>query len=730
MSVITAYLTRPLLLAALLGIASCGGSGGGGTEPEPLIGLDTRPANDSCLAGDRPATATSVAVQEAFPDMPPAAALTKILQAPDEQHRWFYLEQDGRIRTVSTLNPSQVQTWVDMRERTVVNENGGLLSMAFHPGFPAVPQVFVYYTTGVPGALSTRLSRLTVDDVELPATVAEEVLLTVDVPAEIHYGGDLAFGPDGNLYLGLGDTGVIATSQTNTMFLGSMLRIDVTTEPSGYSIPDGNPFAGNAKCGPNSNATECPEIFAWGFRNPWRSSFDADGNLWVGDVGFSRREEINIVTGGNNYGWPCFEGADAAKVWTYVCPLSTVPTPPVYEYDRSAGDSAVTGGYSYQGSAIPALAGKYIFGDFVSGRIWSLEPSGSDYVREELADTDALIVSFAAGNDGEIYFADRFLGRIFKLVGDTGSASENTIAGQLSATGCVAADDPDVAVSGVISYSINAPFWSDGAVKERYLAIPDGTTININGEDDWVFPEGSVLMKSFRRNNRLIETRLLMRHTDGSWAGYTYEWDEAQSDATRVVGGKTTLVEGEPWIFPSEGQCMVCHTAAAGFSLGLETAQLNREHVYAGSAEPLLADQLLTLDHIGMFAAPLPDRAVLPALPDPGGNAPIGERARAWLHSNCAQCHQPDGPTPSSMDLRYSTPLSATKACNAVPQSGDLGIDAALLIAPGAAERSVLLERISRRDSAAMPPLGSAVADNAGISLLTEWINGLQTCTE
>jgi hypothetical protein len=221
-----------------------------------------------------------------------------------------------------------------------------------------------------------------------------------------------------------------------------------------------------------------------------------------------------------------------------------------------------------------------------------------------------------------------------------------------------------------------------------------------------------------------------MHHTDGSWAGYTYEWNEAQSDATRVVGGKTVLVDGDPWIFPSEGQCMLCHSAAAGFSLGPETAQMNRDHLYAGSTVPISADQLRTLDHIGMFTSPLPSPAALPALPDLSQEGSVGERARAWLHSNCSQCHRPGGPTPSAMDLRYSTPLSATNTCNVLPQSGDLGINAALLIAPGEAERSVLLERMSRRDAAGMPPLGSAVTDPAGIMLLTEWINGIQTCSQ
>ena len=166
-----------------------------------------------------------------------------------------------------------------------------------------------------------------------------------------------------------------------------------------------------------------------------------------------------------------------------------------------------------------------------------------------------------------------------------------------------------------------------------------------------------MILKNFRLNDQIVETRLLMRHPDGVWAGYTYEWNDAQTAATRVIGGKTRSVQGQTWIYPSEGACLQCHTSAAGFSLGPEIAQLNGSLTYAETGRT--ANQLDTLAGIGMFSAPLPGPSgSLPALVDPSDSgASLSDRARDWLHTNCSQCHRPGGPTPSNMDLRFSTAL-------------------------------------------------------------------------
>jgi uncharacterized repeat protein (TIGR03806 family) len=258
--------------------------------------------------------------------------------------------------------------------------------------------------------------------------------------------------------------------------------------------------------------------------------------------------------------------------------------------------------------------------------------------------------------------------------------------------------------------------------------LPNSTSIGVGSDGDFSFPNGTVLMKHFRLNGNLVETRLFMRHPDGDWAGYTYEWNAQRTDATLVQGGKTVAIGGQSWIFPSGNDCLTCHTTSAGFALGLEAAQLNRNLTYASTGRT--ANQLRTLDGITLFTTPLGDPTLQPAMPDPFDAAvPLAQRARAYLHTNCAGCHRTGGPTPSSMDLRYSTLLSSTNACGAMPQAGDLGLGAAArIIAPGSAANSVLAVRVNRRDANGMPPLASNGVDTAGVALLQQWIDGLTTC--
>ena len=225
-----------------------------------------------------------------------------------------------------------------------------------------------------------------------------------------------------------------------------------------------------------------------------------------------------------------------------------------------------------------------------------------------------------------------------------------------------------------------------------------------------------------------METRLFMRHSDGEWAGYTYEWNAQGTDATRVVGGKTAPVGSQSWVFPGEAQCLACHTAAAGRSLGLELAQLNGSLLYPQTGRT--ANQIATLNAIGLFNPAVSTApSALPALPDPSGaSGTLTERARAYLHTNCSHCHRPNGGTPTDLDLRYATALSGTNSCDRSPQAGDLGLTNARIIAPGAAGRSVLVARMNRRDALAMPPLASTVVDAAGVNLLTQWVNSLSNC--
>jgi uncharacterized repeat protein (TIGR03806 family) len=715
---------RRLLLAALLALAA-----------PPLAaqesGLDQRPSNTTCLAPARPTLASTVAASEAFPAAPDFDQPVKLLQAPGDATRWFVLEKPGRVRVFSASSPATVTTWLDIRSRVDDTDDGGLLGMAFHPDYPSVREVYLSYTTaGSP--LVSRISRFVLDDVTAPGAPVEQVLLTLDQPYTNHKGGDIAFGADRYLYVGFGDGGSGGDpqghGQDTSDLLGAMLRLDVLGVPATerYRIPPDNPFAGNPRCGAGDNAQACPEIYAWGLRNPWRWSFDAQtGQLWAADVGQGEIEEIDIIERGGNYGWRCREGTQ-----TYDgsgCP-TTGFTDPVFEYGHSLGAS-ITGGFVYRGAAIPGLRGRYVFGDYVGGWVAALRDDGAGgYTREELFDDDNAISGFGRGNDGELYFADISTGRFLKLV-PASSTGSDLVPTNLAATGCVNGANPRQPAAGLVPYDLNAGFWSDGAVKDRWMALPNGTYITRDALEDWTFPPRTVLMKNFRLGTQLVETRLLMRHPDGVWRGYTYEWNAGQTAATRVIGGKVRTVQGQQWIYPSEGQCLQCHTGAAGSALGLETAQLNRVFHYDATGRD--ANQLETLDAIGMFATPLPALATLPRLADPGdASVPVHQRARAWLHSNCANCHRPNGLTPVNMDLRRTTPLQSANTCNVAPTTGTLGIANARRIAPGASARSVLVSRVHRRDAAGMPPIGSSLVDVAGAAMISGWVDSLGGCVD
>jgi uncharacterized repeat protein (TIGR03806 family) len=702
----------------------------------PAAGLDARPVNGTCVAPARPQPAAVVQVTRVFPALSFSSPVG-LLQAPGDASRWFVVEQAGRVRVFdATPGVAQAATFVDLTARVVSGGERGLLGLAFHPDWPRTPEAFASYTRPSP-RLQSVVSRLVSRDggATLDAG-SEQVVLTVDQPETNHNGGHLAFGPDRYLYVGLGDGGgagdrhgTIGNGQDPTTLLGKLLRVEVRGTGAGYAVPADNPYAANPRCAGGRGPQPCPELWASGFRNPWRWSFDrSTGDLWVGDVGQNAWEEVDRVTRGANYGWRLREGAHCYD------PASGCPAPgtvqngglivdPVTEYDHGVGQS-ITGGYVYRGSALPALAGQYLFGDFASGRLWAHVPGAPGLAKRELLATSVSISSFGEGLDGELYLVNYANGQLLKLVPGAGGGAD-PVPTSLAATGCVEPLDPTRPAAGLIPYAPGAPFWSDG---ERWIGLPEGQAITAAASGDWDLPPGTVLVKSFRLGGLLVETRLFMRHPDGAWAGYTYEWNEAQTGATRVPGGKTRQVAGQAWVYPSEQQCLQCHTEAAGRSLGLETAQLNGDLRYPQTGRT--ANQVVTLNAIGAVSPAIPGTpAGLPRLPDPMGAAgTLGDRARAYLHTNCAPCHRPGGPTPTNLDLRYDTPLAAGNACDAPPQQGDLGIAGARIVAPGAPARSVLLERVRRLDASRMPPLGSTVVDEAGVRLLGEWMAQLPGC--
>lgn len=708
-------------------------------EPPPVAtesGLDTRPANLTCVAPARTVAAVDIDLERRFSGLDFNQPLA-MLQAPGDADRWFVLEKTGRIKVFDSDpgTTSFLPDFIDLAALTSLNTSGegGLLGMAFHPDFEVNGEVFLSWTEDVP--MTSVIARFTVNaggQTLDPGSRQDILQLAQDF--ENHNGGHLAFGPDGLLYIGFGDGGSggdpLNRAQETRNLLGAMLRIDVDTAAP-YGIPTDNPFAGNATCtgDPDLLVNACPEIFAWGLRNPWRFSFDAaTGDLWAGDVGQSAREEVDLIERNGNYGWDCREGNLAFGSPAPSCSTASGLIDPVHDYPRTEGVS-ITGGYVYRGTDIPELSGSYLFADYGSGRLWRLVDDGAGGLTDELLlETGLAVASFGQGNDNELYLVDIAGGGLHRIVAGSGASSGLPVPGLLSATGCMQGSDPSLPGDGLVSYEVAAPFWSDGADKDRWLAVPDGTAIDVGPDGDFAFPPGSVLVKQFRLGGELIETRLLMRHPDGGWAGYSYEWNETLGDGELVTGGKVVSVQGQDWLFPSEAQCNVCHTAAAGHTLGLETLQLNGDHLYAVTGRT--ANQLATLSGVFLLTDPIEAPEALASLVDPfDASAPLDDRARSYLHTNCAQCHRPSGPTPTSLDLRFETGLGLTNACDMLPANGDLGLGpAARIIAPGDAGRSVLVERMSRRDASGMPPLASSIVDAAGVALVGSWIDGLTAC--
>ena len=748
------FLLVVFLLAQASFIAGCGGSSQGSTQeppsgnppppadpppedpppedPPPVGGLDERPSNSTCIAPDRPTSEFGVALERVFPSLDFQGALY-MLQAPGDDSRWFVLQKSGRVRVFENESGvSAAGTFLDLSGVVNDSSEGGLLGLAFNPDFATTGIAYLSYTRTPPGGtgMESVISRFVSVDGGLTLDPASErVLLTIAQPYSNHNGGGMKFGPDGYLYIGLGDGGASGDPQNNAQnthnLLGAMLRIDVSGGGD-YGIPDDNPFAGNSRCLTGQGAEPCPELFAWGLRNPWRFSFDrATGQLWAGDVGQGAREEIDIIELGGNYGWRYREGFNCFSPSTD-CPTAGL-TDPVLDYSHAEGGS-VTGGYVYRGDDLPGLQGRYVFGDFTNGRIWTTDPDQDGaYHKVEIIASGLSVSSFGEGHDGELYVVDISGGGLyaFRPGADGGS---DTIPALLSETGCMDDTDPALPGPALIPYSPAAPFWSDGATKERWLALPDGTSISVTADGNFGFPVGSVLVKHFRIGDRLVETRMFMRHTDGGWAGYTYRWNAAQTDATRVVGGATVDLGSGSWLYPSEAECMRCHTSAAGRALGLEIAQLNNVLAYPQTGRE--ANQLVTLDALGMLSPPLAaDPEDLATLPDPFGDAPLASRARAYLHTNCAGCHRPGGPTPSDMDWRYDVSLTGTSSCDVPPVTGsDLGVNEARLLSPGDPARSLVWLRMSVRDAHAMPPIGSLAVDPDGLTLVGDWIAGLQGC--
>ena len=650
-----------------------------------------------------------------------------------------------------------------------------LYAIAFHPKFTENRYCYVCYTVkGKRGVVDpqhgTRISRFRVDVPEAAPPrldlASESILLTFFRGG--HNGCDLQFGPDGYLYISTGDAAPPnppdpqRNGQDISNIYSAVLRIDVdrpdATRP--YGIPPDNPFLDTMVRGRPAR----PEIWAYGFRNPWRMSFDRKtGDLWLGDVGWESWEMIHKIVRGGNYGWSIVEARQT--VHADEPPGPTPILPPVIELPHTQAAS-ITGGYVYRGKRLPKLEGAYIFGDWETRRIWAARIDGDRLKSlQEIVPPTVRVVGFGEDPAGELYFVDHDAGTIHTIVENTTPEyNPNDFPRTLSATGLFRSTATHEPEAGVYPFAINAPQWQDGAIGEHWIALPGrGTVIDyakkrpIPGNVYWHkfsfhFPRNTVLVKTLSLDRETgnpatrqrIETQLL--HFDGSyWHGYSYAWREDQSDADLVPadGAERMVPVADPrhvggtrqqtWIFASRTQCLQCHSPWNEYALAFNLPQLNRDvHHPSGSVNQL--DRLAALgilQRVSEHDEPLPpytpvERAKRPRLANPHDTqASRDDRARAYLHVNCSSCHRFGGGGSANIDLSAFEKHEEMRNLTGPAKLGKFDLPDPMIIAPGEPLRSVLLFRMAKFHSGRMPHIGSSLVDPDGIRLIHDWIQEL-----
>ena len=708
------------------------------------FGIDTRiPWTTSRLVGS-PDPPLPYVVKRAFPKLnfkePVDLANTPAVD------RLFIAELSGKIFSFPTdSDVGQPDLVVDLR--TNISGFNATYGMTFHPGFATNRFVYVCYVfkDGVPDG--THVSRFTMTRTDPPQIDPGSEKIIITWVSGGHNGGCLKFGPDGYLYISTGDAASpdpadpLNTGQDISDLLSSILRIDVDHAEGGnpYRVPADNPFV--------NTAGARPEVWSYGYRNPWKMSFDTQtGALWVGDVGWELWEMIYRVERGGNYGWSIVEGPQSVK--PNGKPGPTPILPPVVSHPHSEAAS-ITGGCVYHGPRLRELDGAYIYGDWVTGKFWGLRHDGQRVTsHRELANTTLQVVCFGEDNARELYVAD-YGGGIYQLEPNPVPDTSPGFPRRLSETGLFTSAKNHSPAPGVVSFSVSAELWSDGAKAERWAAFP-GTSGVYKGKDlwgsvKWIFPSNAVLAKTLSleleegkpRSARRIETQIL--HFDGlTWHGYTYRWNEAQTDATlvenagadRALGISDAQAPGgqrrQTWHFHSRAECLRCHNPWGGPPLAFNVLELNKDHRYAaahgGGGDARVDNQIRTLAHIGMLDRSLFDDPPLKLRDPRDAQAELPERARSWLHANCAHCHRFGAGGSVASFFNYEQKLEESRTLNFSPSQGTFGIPDAHVITPGDPLRSVLYYRISSLGPAHMPRIGSRVISEAALNLVYDWI--------
>lgn len=677
----------------------------------------------------------------------------EIIAIPDPGwNRLAVAQRNGKLFTF-THDSRQPDLLADLRQYN--DEVRECYSFAFHPRFAENRLVFVWANLDGKGRPNredgTHILRFRMKAHPAPGKPeSDPPLLDLSSGKKVlsflsggHNGGAIRFGPDGMLYISIGDGEVPeppdprVTGQDISDLGASILRIDVDHEDGDrpYRIPADNPFVKMKEAR--------GEVWAYGFRNPWRISFDPfTGNLFAGDVGWELWEAIHHVTRGGNYGWSITEmSRQPVRPDRKRGPTPILPPAAAHSHEEAM---SITGGETYRGKQMPDLRGNYIYGDWETGRVWSLHMTGEKHDTPqppvELCDTTLKIISFGTDHDGEMLILDFVGGGIHRLINNPDQAKTGRFPRTLSETGLFADVKKRDPAPGVLPYDVRAARWADHATGQRLLALPGMERItNARKEDGilpagrWVFPKDGVLTKTYSlelergkpETSRRVETQMM--HWNGqTWNAYTYKWNAAQTDAELVgTGGDEETFDvvekdGEKrkqtWRFHGRAECQRCHNAWVNYTPGFNKPQLETSDAKKLAALREYIDEKLPAES--------------PLVNPHDTKQPLESRARSYLHANCSSCHRFGGGGSVPMVLNIDAKLEESRLINVKPVLGDMSLTDARLITPGVAAGSVLIYRMATTGQGHMPYAGSRLIDDQGLLLLRNWIDAMKAGDE
>ncbi|MCG8332753.1 MAG: PQQ-dependent sugar dehydrogenase [Chitinophagales bacterium] len=775
-------------------------------SPPPPPG-DMGPYLNGVFSDKIPGASGAWTLEDPWPNLSIAAPL-RIIPFPGTEDV-LVLSKLGEVWRVSFENQTQ-ELILDIKDRAFEGGEAGTTGIALHPEFgnPAAPEkqlIFIYYRHKPSGFQIpweegfNRLSKFRWDEGSGTFDAdTEEILFQQYDRNTWHNGGAMFFHPeDGFLYLAVGDEGnpkegegvniEKSTQRLDRALMSGLLRIDVDNDPTrshpirrqpqpaewgppdpawgdtysqGYSIPNDNPWQ-------NTDGSILEEFYAIGIRSPYSVSYDAVGDrIWLSDVGYVSREEISFIEKEDNLQWPYMEGDTTSELLSIPEPDNLIgfDKEPIHSYGRDFG-GCIIGGSVYHGNLYPDLYGKYLFADYNTGRIMTLDYDeiGQEAERDVLIynietlgldlpagngitgifpmpNGDVLLTLLSYVNDGVTYFKNP--GKILRLKAQEITPDPATL---LSELGVFTNMNTLEVADGIIPFTVNTPLWSDRALKKRWMAIPnDGDfdtpseRIQFSSLGDWLFPEGTVFIKHFdlpvsdnMEENVKLETRFFIVGKEGRGYGLTYKWNEEGTDAVLLPAEASqdyTLYENgvpagtQTWDFPSRGDCLSCHTSNANYILGVKTYQLNGTYDYP---EAGVMNQLDYLSQLGILDQSVPNPNDQPrgyAIDDE--TADLSLRIRSYLDANCASCHRPGGILGVNMDFRFQVPLHLQNIINQPTQSSNSDADR-LLVKPGYHAESEIWVRDASLSSNQMPPLARSIIHDIYIEKLAEWIDGL-----